>query len=243
MAYCDRDDIIIAIDEHDLIQLLDDERILDDLKAGKIYQFQVDTNATSGHFETSGDVAVTLGPGNTAPRVRANSKFRLSSGWYEITSITDDGEAADEVAVSTCYYGDAVPDTGVYIVEEMEPEKAEERLDRYIADADAWIDTVLRRNGWTVPVTMDGSSDANTIRNVAVEHVKRNLFTRRKGFNPEKSPYTLRGNKQLEDMLTALKPSHASDLLTIQSRDEYMQGRTETPFYQQNRSRDKMRGW
>jgi|GEM_PF-2415549 len=86
---------------------------------GSIVNFQVDTADTSGHFEDSGNNPVTIGPGKAEDRIVEGIRFKLTGDetWYEITSITDDGEGDDEVEFTKQDGDPSVKGTGTYAVD------------------------------------------------------------------------------------------------------------------------------
>ncbi len=63
-------------------------------------KFQCDTLDASGHFEDVSLVPVTIGSGNTEPKIMEGCRFKLvdNATIYVMGAVTDDGEADDEVA-------------------------------------------------------------------------------------------------------------------------------------------------
>jgi hypothetical protein len=59
--------------------------------------FQCDTANTSGHFEDSGNTAVTIGSGQTCPYIQVGTRFYCNSIIFEITAISGTGSADNAV--------------------------------------------------------------------------------------------------------------------------------------------------
>jgi hypothetical protein len=86
---------------------------------GTIAQLECDTANVSGHFETSGNAAVSIGSGNTEDRVQAGCRFKIGSTWYEITEVTGDGSGANGVDFTFQDGTVATLATGVHAVTEI----------------------------------------------------------------------------------------------------------------------------
>ena len=82
-------------------------------------KFQVDTADVTGHFEDSGSNPVTVGTGNTCPRIQVGCRFKLSGDAtiYEIDEVTGDGEADNEIGFIKQDGTAATKATGTYDVE------------------------------------------------------------------------------------------------------------------------------
>ncbi len=79
-------------------------------------KFQWDTANVSGHFEDSGNNAVTVGAGQTCPKILVGCCFKTSgdSNVFVISSIAGTGSANDAVVVTTLTGGTPTKATGTY---------------------------------------------------------------------------------------------------------------------------------
>ena len=168
MPYSVYVDLLEQLSEDDLIKLTDDEKTDEDLRDSAVVYFQCDTADTSGHFENSSNVAVTLGPGNTAEKIVVGVKFKINTVWYAITGITGDGEGDNEVAFS------ATLATATYEISQLASAEIDGRVTRAIEDADSEIDGYLSKC-FAVPL----SPVPDVIRKYSVDIALYNLYSRR----------------------------------------------------------------
>jgi phage gp36-like protein len=229
--------------EDDIREALDDEDPDREIREGLVYQFQVDTASTSGHFEDSEGTPVTLGLGNTAERIVTGVRFKIGAIWYTIDSITDDGEGNNEVAFSGGTLGN-----GTYRLTMLASEYLEDRITRAIEDAEAEVDGYLARS-FSLPL----SSVPDLVRKWTVDIAVWNVYSRKKAtiLAEERHPVW----KRYSDAINALKKveenpgslgivptpgMRISDSVTIQNFDEYRDGEA---IDGRNLSRGSLDGW
>lgn len=229
MAYSTRADLEAALSESDLLELASDSRVWEDLHTSVVWQFQVDTASTSGHFENESGTAVTVGPGNTAERVKAGVQFQIADTWYEIDSVTGDGSADDAVAFTGTLAA------GTYTVDKLEGADVSTNISRAIDVADNWIDELL---------SSPSSFDTGWLRDRAVEIAIGWLFER------VKENVVLRENdfalwaKRKEDAIAELrKQSLLGGDITMTNFDRYYEdSQTASGFVDRFISRSKASG-
>jgi len=184
-----------ATDWSDLdMDVTDEDNFLQFDVKGTAVNFEVDTANVSGHFENSGNSPVSIGSGNTEPKIQIGVRFKIAgdSEIYEITAITGDGTANDAVEFSKLDGTAATKTTGTYGVDYAygtlffsgviklndSGEEAVGYSTTFTTTTDAWAEYSLRQviesanisaSGGRVRVTFEsGAAEGASVDNVSI---------------------------------------------------------------------------